>query len=33
MRVYSNPNLAMVGHFKNILESYGIACILDPLSM
>jgi len=26
MRVYSNPNLAMVGHFKNILENYGIVC-------
>ncbi|MDA2928397.1 DUF2007 domain-containing protein [Acidobacteria bacterium AH-259-O06] len=26
MKVYSSPNLAMVGHFKNVLEMYSIAC-------
>ena len=26
MKVYSAPNLAMVGNMKNILEIHGIAC-------
>ena len=26
MKVYSSPNLAMVGHLKNVLELRGIAC-------
>ena len=26
MKVYSSPNIAMVGHFKNVLEMNGIAC-------
>jgi hypothetical protein len=26
MRVYSNANLAVVGHFRNVLQSHGIAC-------
>ncbi len=26
MKVYSSPNLTMVGHLKNVLELRGIAC-------
>ena len=26
MKVYSSPNLTMVGHLKNVLEARGIAC-------
>ncbi len=26
MKVYSSPNLAMVGHLKNVLETQGIPC-------
>ncbi len=26
MKVYSSPNLAMVGHLKNVLEMHDIAC-------
>ena len=26
MKVYSSPNVAMVGHLKNVLEIHGIVC-------
>ena len=26
MKVYSSPNLTMVGHLKNVLQSHEIAC-------
>ncbi|MBU0946199.1 MAG: DUF2007 domain-containing protein [Proteobacteria bacterium] len=29
MKVYTSPDLPMVGHIKNILESKGIACIIQ----
>lgn len=29
MKVYTSPDLPMVGHVKNILESYGIACTIQ----
>lgn len=29
MKVYTSPDLPMVGHIKNILESYGIACTIQ----
>ncbi len=28
MNVYSSPDLAMVGHLKNILETHGIDCYI-----
>lgn len=29
MKVYTSPDLPMVGHIKNILESQGIACTIQ----
>ncbi len=29
MNVYSSPNLSMVGHFKNVLETHEIACYIS----
>ncbi len=29
MKVYTSPDLPMVGHIKNILDSYGIACTIQ----
>ena len=29
MKVYTSPDLPMVGHMKNILESHGIACTIQ----
>ena len=29
MKVYTSPDLPMVGHIKNILESQGIKCIIQ----
>lgn len=29
MKIYTSPDLPMVGHIKNILESHGIACIIQ----
>ena len=26
MKVYSSPNLTMVGHMKNVLDAHDIAC-------
>jgi len=29
MKVYTSPDLPMVGHMKNILESHGISCTIQ----
>ncbi len=29
MKIYTSPDLPMVGNIKNILESYGIACTIQ----